>query len=194
MDLDGTIRVGHVVPNAAVAADHSRISAWSLNRFSAKALRVFAFFALVWASYWLISNFFLQSVRITGVSMQPTLRNTQHCFLNRWVYYARAPQRGDIVVLRDPSDKGLAVKRIVATSGDHLAVSAGGEVFLNGQKLREPYLPAGTVTYPGPQAREQEFFCGEEEFVVLGDNRGNSADSRNYGAISRRDILGLVIP
>jgi signal peptidase I len=125
--------------------------------------------------------------------MQPTLRNGQHCLLNRWVYLVRAPRRGDVVVLRDPTDNGLAVKRIIGVAGDRVELSSG-DLILNGSKLKEPYLREGLPTYPGPKLRQQTIECHEGQYVVMGDNRMNSADSRNYGAVGRENILGLIVP
>src|SRR5438309_10652642 len=59
---------------------------------------------LAMASYFVISHFIVQSVQVVGVSMAPTLRDSQLYLLNRWVYYFRAPQRRDVVVLRDAVD------------------------------------------------------------------------------------------
>ena len=70
------------------------------------------------ASYLAISHFFLQSVRVVGRSMVPTLYDSQHYLLNRWIFHVRPPQQGDIVVLRDPSDNGFSVKRVIATWDD----------------------------------------------------------------------------
>lgn len=159
-------------------------------RHAAQALLVAA---VAFGSYYFISNFFLQSVRVTGVSMQPTLHNAQHCFLNRWVLHFREPHRGDIVVLRDPTDNGLAVKRVIGVEGDVVEFKGRGEIYLNGQKLKEPYLADGMPTYPGTRRDEQVLKCGKRQFVVLGDNRLNSADSRNYGPVLRQNILGLII-
>src|SRR5689334_1803400 len=64
-------------------------------------------------SYFLISHYFVQSVRVVGMSMIPTLRDSQFYLLNRWVLHFRSPHRSEIVVLRDPMDGGFAVKRIV---------------------------------------------------------------------------------
>lgn len=149
---------------------------------------------VAFGSYYFISNFFLQSVRVTGVSMQPTLHNAQHCFLNRWVYHFRDPHRGDIVVLKDPTDNSLAVKRVVAVEGDSIELKGRGDIYLNGQKLNEPYLNAGMPTFPGTQFRQQVLKCGKHQFIVMGDNRLNSADSRTYGPVPRQNILGLIIP
>src|SRR5208337_4924212 len=69
--------------------------------------------ALAVGSYLLITRFVLQSVEVVGVSMMPTLRNSERYLLNRWIFHVRDPRPGDIVVLRDPVDHGYAVKRVI---------------------------------------------------------------------------------
>ena len=91
------------------------------------------------ASYFVISHFILQSVKVVGRSMVPTLYDSQHYLLNRWVYYVRPPRQSDIVVLRDPSDNGYSVKRVIAAPGDSIYLK-GGAVYVNGRKLKEAYL------------------------------------------------------
>jgi signal peptidase I len=144
-------------------------------------------------SYLFISHFLVESVTVVGVSMVPTLHNSQRYLLNRWVYYVHAPNRSDVVVLRDPSDNGFSVKRVVGVAGDSIELKAG-RVLLNGQELKEPYLDPHTATFPNAGRAEQSFKCGAGQFFVLGDNRNNSVDSRVYGPVPRRNILGLVIP
>jgi signal peptidase I len=151
-----------------------------------------ALLACAVTSYFLISHFLVQSVRVVGMSMQPTLHDSQLYLLNRWVLLFRAPQRSEIVVLRDPLDGGFAVKRVVAGPGDSVYLSDGC-IYLNGEKLDETYLPALTPTFTANNARDQLFKCRAGQFFVLGDNRGNSLDSRVYGPVPRRDILGLLI-
>ena len=143
-------------------------------------------------SYFLISHYFVQSVRVVGMSMIPTLQDSQFYLLNRWVLHFRTPHRSEIVVLRDPLDGGFAVKRIVAVAGDSVYLT-NGEVYINGQKLDEPYLPTGTMTFTTSRFREQLFKCRSDQYFVLGDNRNNSLDSRTYGPIPRQNILGLII-
>jgi len=148
---------------------------------------------LAFASFQFMTHYVVQSVQVVGASMAPTLHDSQRYMLNRWVYHVREPRLGDIVVLRDPEDQGYAVKRIVAQQGDAVHLK-GGQIFVNGKLLEEPYLPAGTPTFPNPNYREQFLVCGAGKYFVLGDNRNNSADSRLYGAVSRQNILGLVAP
>ena len=148
--------------------------------------------ALAMASYFAVSHFLVQSVRVSGVSMMPTLNESELYLLNRWVFHVRAPQPNEIVVIRDPQDKGYSVKRIIGCEGDIVHMEAG-KVFINGKRLYEPYLTPKTLTYPGPFRASANFICGKDQYFVLGDNRNYSLDSRSYGLIKRSDILGLVV-
>jgi signal peptidase I len=147
---------------------------------------------LAYGSYALLTHYVLQSVEVVGNSMSPTLRNSEHYFLNRWAYVLRDPQRSDVVVLRDPTDKSFSVKRIIASEGDSVYIK-DGKVFVNGRLLKEPYLPEGTETFASPLQKEQWLLCGKGQYIVLGDNRNNSLDSRIYGSIPRQDILGVIV-
>jgi len=144
------------------------------------------------ASYFVISHFVLQSVEVVGESMVPTLRDSEHYLLNRWVYVVRSPQRNDVVVIRDPLDNTYAVKRVIGAAGD-LVFLRGGNVYVNGRKLEEPYLNKGTPTYTVGPKKEQLIKCGNNEYFVLGDNRKNSTDSRTYGLVTRDRILGMLM-
>lgn len=145
------------------------------------------------ASYFLVSTFILQAVVVDGDSMQPTLRNTQRLMLNRVELMFRQPQWGDIVVLKDPEDGGLSIKRIVAVQGQTVELVGGG-VLVDGMRLKETYLPKGTRTFSYRVYDRERINCGTEQFFVLGDNRNNSADSRVYGPVPRQNILGVVVP
>jgi signal peptidase I len=165
-----------------------------VKRFSAgKLIAQCALLAvLAYGSYAVLSSFVLQSVEIVGNSMSPTLQSSQHYFLNRWAYMMRDPKCTDIVVLRDPTDKTYSVKRIIAREGDSVHLK-NGQVFVNGKLLDEPYLPAGTTTFASPEKKEQWIICGKDQYIVLGDNRNNSLDSRIYGSVPRNDILGVIV-
>ncbi len=155
-------------------------------------LQGLAIVVLAAGSYYVISHFFLQSVRVVGRSMVPTLHDSEPYLLNRWVYHFRAPHHSDVVVLRDPSDNGFSVKRIIATPGDSIYLKDGA-VYLNGRKLNETYLLPGTPTYTESKYRDQLLLCGNDQYFLLGDNRQNSIDSRSYGLVPRSNILGMLI-
>ncbi|MFM2081809.1 MAG: hypothetical protein RL380_500 [Verrucomicrobiota bacterium] len=149
---------------------------------------------LGYASFRLCSRFVIASVQVDGMSMAPTLRNTDSFFLHRWVYLFHAPRVRDIVVLTDPTDGGLAIKRVIAGPGDAVFI-AHGNVFVNGKKLAEAYLPAATWTFLAANPRADILHgCAANEYFVMGDNREHSLDSRVYGAVPRANILGEVFP
>jgi signal peptidase I len=148
---------------------------------------------IAFASYFVATHFVFQTVIVDGESMHPTLHSSQSFILNRAEYFFREPLWGDIVVLKDPEDGGLSIKRVVAVSGESVQFFDGA-VYVNGVKLKERYLRSGTPTY-GYHVRDGEkFACADQQFFVLGDNRGNSADSRVYGPVPRKNILGVVVP
>ena len=157
-----------------------------------QAFQCVAVAVLAAASYYAISHFLLQSVKVVGRSMVPTLHDSQHYLLNRWVYHLHAPRHSDIVVLRDPSDNGFSVKRVIATPGDSIYLK-DGNVYVNGCKLNEVYLAPGTPTFTDSKYHDQLILCGRDQFFLLGDNRQNSIDSRAYGPVPRGNILGPII-
>lgn len=141
-------------------------------------------------SYFLFSRYVLMSVEITGTSMSPTLFNGERYILFRCPYLWRSPRKGEIVVIKDPEDHGLSIKRIVALPNDVIEIRRDG-VFVNHNKLSEPYL-ASFASFETCAAPVKAIRLGRDDYYVLGDNRGCSADSRSYGPVPRKDILGLI--
>jgi signal peptidase I len=158
-----------------------------------KQLLQFAIVGLLgFVSYFVISHYVLQTVKVVGRSMVPTLYDSQRYLLNRWIYHFHPPRHNDIVVLRDPSDNGFSVKRVIATPGDSLYMK-DGYVYVNGARLNETYLAPNTPTFTDSKYREKLILCGKDQFFVLGDNRLNSIDSRAYGPVPRQNILGPIV-
>lgn len=147
--------------------------------------------ALCLAAYYVMSHYVATAVVVQGRSMVPTLQDGDRFILNRLSYVHHSPERGDLVVVKDPGHSDYAVKRIVAMPREALFFKKG-EVMLNGKRLFEPYLASGTQTFL-PDAREKMVVLGGDQYFVLGDNRGNSEDSRFYGAIHRSQIVGEIV-
>jgi signal peptidase I len=142
-------------------------------------------------AYYLASRFIVTAVVIQGKSMTPTLKDGERYYLNRWRYAFIPPGRGDLVVIKDPGHADFAVKRIVAKPGDWLNIR-DGNIYLNGKRLDEPYLPTGTRT-DAPDRKEKWIQLGHGQYYVLGDNRRASEDSRFYGVVHRAQILGILV-
>jgi signal peptidase I len=124
--------------------------------------------------------------------MYPTLFDAGNYWLNRCIYFEREPRRTDIVAVKDPQDGSLVVKRIIALPGESIYLN-NGSVFVNGRRLDESYLPPHTPTYAYEKSEDELICCGKDQYFVLGDNRGNSTDSRTFGPVTREDILGKVV-
>lgn len=195
MEMHGEgIETARVAANAdATAAPRAKPDYASLGRRLVKQLtQCLVVTAAAYGCFQFSSHYILQAVQVDGQSMSPTLADSDRYLLNRWIYRVHEPRLEEVVVLRDPRDNAYLVKRIVAKTGDRVYLK-GGRVFVNGKLLKELYLPRGTKTYGDPRYREQLWICGVNQYFVLGDNRDNSADSRIYGAVPRRYILGRLM-
>lgn len=136
---------------------------------------------------------------VYGASMEPTLHTSERILVERITPKFRELKRGDIVVLHPPGNDGVDyVKRIVGLPGEVIKIadcsvyiSKDGKTF----KVEEPYLFPDTCTQGGPILKEgRARKLNADEYVVMGDNRTKSADSRIFGPISKEDsILGKVV-
>ncbi len=131
-----------------------------------------------------INAFLAQATRVEGQSMEPNLHDNQRLIIEKLSYHFRAPQRGDIIVLRLPDRQSdPLIKRVVGLPGEAVEIS-DGQVYINGQVLDEPYL--NQYTFQGMPPR----VVPPDEVFVLGDNRGFSNDSRAFGFVPFSDIIG----
>ena len=137
-----------------------------------------------------IKTFLFQAFYIPSESMEPTLKPGDRVLVNKLSYDLHDIHRGDIVVFkRPPAEAGNPaikdlIKRVIGLRGETIE-QIGGKVYINGQPLKESYLPAGTYT---TNLRRQVVPPGE--YFVMGDNRSNSSDSRFIGPIPGSLIVG----
>lgn len=132
-------------------------------------------------------RFALQNFRIEGRSMEPTLSEGEFLVINKLIYrYLRPPKPGEVIVFRAPDNPQKDfIKRVIAGPGDEVMIR-DGQVFVNGEALREDY-----VINPGPPSWGPRV-VGEDEYFVLGDNRSNSSDSRSWGMLPAENIVGMA--
>ena len=183
----------HVRPGswlrALVANSEPIVISWSWILRQCGSLVVLI--SLTTLSYWLISNYVIQAVEVQGRSMAPTLSNSGHYWLNRLSYLSSPPRVDDIVVVKDPSDNGLDVKRIIAGPDQWISIR-NGKVYVDGHLLNEPYVMSKNPTYAEDNSGNELIILGNNQYFVMGDNRGVSMDSRAFGPVSRQSILGKV--
>lgn len=139
----------------------------------------------------LLFMFVFRYVSVDGESMLYTLHDKDKLVISNLAY---TPKTGDIVVIKH-SPKPL-IKRIIAVGGQKVKIDyENWTIYVDGEKLDEPYVRriAGVPMAGGPYSTNEEFTVEEGKIFVLGDNRNNSRDSREFGQFSVNDILGRVI-
>jgi signal peptidase I len=141
--------------------------------------------------------FVVQTFYIPSGSMEPTLMIGDRILVDKLSYHLHGVGRGDIVVFSrppgEPASPGLndLVKRVIGLPGEWISSEPDGTVLINNKPLSEPWLGTLALSDPGPPIRRQLIPAGE--YFVMGDNRGNSQDSRYFGPISRSLIVGRVV-
>ena len=160
--------------------------------FFAECGSIICLLSLSALSFLFVTHFIFESVQVQGPSMYPTLINGNFYWLDRVAYEIRKPQPGDIVAIKDPSGHGFDVKRIIAVPTQSIYIT-GGKVYVNGQLFKEPYLPQKLMTFAYAEKPDELYCLARNQFFVMGDNRGNSCDSRTFGPISKDLILGKVL-
>jgi signal peptidase I len=138
----------------------------------------------------LIRTFIFEPFIVPTPSMESTLMVGDKVIINKLSYNFTDVERGDIIAFHSPTeeDKEL-VKRAIAVEGDEISLTSEGEIFINGERLDEDYLPDGQdIKY-----LNQVITVGEDEVFVMGDNRNNSFDSRFFGNIGEDKIFGEFV-
>ncbi len=137
----------------------------------------------------LIVTFGFQVARVEGLSMAPTLQDQDRLVVNKLVYRLSPPRRNDIVMLYYPvnPDKSF-VKRVIAEEGDQVRIT-DGRVYVNDIPLDDDYVPSEYRSHDdwGPQV------ISEGYYFVMGDHRNNSSDSRHWGLVPKKYIIGKVL-
>jgi len=149
--------------------------------------------------------------RIPSASMEPTLHcahthagdgceasHSDRVLANRFIYRFRSPHRGEIVVFNTPKaakedcgEGGTFVKRLIGLPGDLVHEDPNGFIYINHHKLSEPYISAH-------RRKQDTEYAGETwhvlsgQYFFMGDNRGQSCDSRRWGSVPRKDLIGPV--
>ncbi len=154
-------------------------SAWDLVKFAAIALAIVI----------PIRTFVAQPFVVNGESMFPTFDNGQYLIVDELSYIIGEPERGDVVIFRYPKDPSrYFIKRVIGLPNEEVSISGGTVTVFNkdsekGFILSEPYLNENFRT-------EGTYTTGNDEYFVMGDNRNASSDSRLWGILPRKLMIG----
>ncbi|MGE6964197.1 signal peptidase I [Bacillus thuringiensis] len=159
----------------------------------------------------LFNVFILQTYRVKGHSMDPTLRNQEFLFVSKLLHtFSKEPNYGDIVIIdselgenetftnqmrqiglltrfTENASKNIYVKRVIGKAGDYIEIK-DGFVYRNHKKIKEPYIKE-----PMNTGIDSTWLVPRHHIFVMGDNRNNSKDSREIGPIPLDHLLGKVL-
>lgn len=156
----------------------------TLGSFFWELLKAFilAMVIIVPIRYFLVQPFFVR-----GASMEPNYQDSEYLIVDQLSYRFREPQRGDVIVFRYPQDESqFFIKRIVGLPNETIRID-DGHVFVNGRtQLDERGYLSSDVRTGG----QMESTLQEGEYFVLGDNREASSDSRSWGPVQKKEIMG----
>jgi signal peptidase I len=125
----------------------------------------------------------LLPVRGVGISMQPTIEQGDLLFINQLAYRFRAPAHGDVVAVRVAGRSVVYVKRLLGLPGDRVAF-VDGVLWRNGEPVAEPYVTRRS------DWRLSEVTLGEDDYFVVGDNRGMPMVQHEFGTSTRARLIG----
>jgi signal peptidase I len=157
-------------------------------------LEAFETIVLSLAIFVVIYFFVASPHQVKGLSMYPTFDDKELILTDKVSYRLGQPKRGDVIVFKSPTNPEYDyIKRIIGVTGDRVKIEANG-VYVNGELQAEKFLPAETVTSGGLFLElSREVTVPEDSYFVLGDNRAGSSDSRAWGFVTKKEIIGKVI-
>ena len=139
-----------------------------------------------------IRTFLIQPFLVSGASMEPNFSSGDYLLIDELTYYFKEPERGDVVVFHYPGNEStFYIKRVIGLPGERLSFKDGRVIVFNvdhpgGGSLEETYLPQDL------QTSGSEVVLNEGTYFVMGDNRSFSFDSRSWGPLDKRKIVGVV--
>lgn len=134
----------------------------------------------------LLINTVSARIRVDGISMEPSFYQDNYVIVNKLAYRFGEMERGDVVVFPYPNNPDEDyIKRVIGLPGDEVEI-IGGIVIVNGAALEEPYISE-------PAKRDYYLIVPEGELFLMGDNRNDSSDSRAWGTLPVKDVIGKAV-
>lgn len=132
----------------------------------------------------ILKIFVFNFILVKGDSMNPKYKNNDFMFLNKIIYSFKPIRRGEVIVLKYRNND--LIKRVIGLPKDKIKVE-NGKLYINNKEVKENYINSYTASYDF-----DEITLKDNEYFVMGDNRYNSYDSRNFGTIMKNNIIGRV--
>jgi signal peptidase I len=164
-----------------------------MRQFLASLLEIAEIALVAIGAVFIIRSFLVQPFLVSGASMSPNFSDGDYLLIDELTYHFRVPERGEVVVFRYPKDTStFFIKRIVGLPGERVVVKEGAVTIFNsghsdGFALDEFYLPKNLST-----SGNVDVTVSPGEYFVMGDNRPYSFDSRSWGELPAKDLIGVV--
>jgi signal peptidase I len=138
----------------------------------------------------LVIRFAIQNFNVDGTSMEPNLHNTELILVDKWTYLLHPPARGDVIVFQAPPHPTMDyVKRVIGIPGDVVTVD-GTKIIVDGVTLKETYIDPKNQGNLFANKPIKNLVIPNGSYFVLGDNRAVSSDSRDWGLVPQKNIIG----
>lgn len=169
-----------------------------MRKFFASFLEVLEVAVIAVVAVFIVRTFLVQPFLVSGSSMVPTFQDGNYVLVDELTYHLRPPERGEVVVFHDPQPGQYAtyfIKRVIGLPGEHVVIKNNTVTIFNaanpnGFVLNEPYLAPGTIT--APTTGSGDYVLSSSTYLMLGDNREFSLDSRSWGPLPAANMVGLV--
>lgn len=164
-----------------------------MRKFLSSVLEVFEIAVIAVGAVFVIRTFLVQPFLVSGASMVPNFKDGDYLLIDELTYRVRQPERGEVAVFHYPQDESTYfIKRIIGLPGDRVKIENGTiQVFTTehpeGSTLTEGYLQSDVFT-----SGAVDVTLGNKQYFVLGDNRPYSFDSRSWGTLNEKELVGLV--
>ncbi len=140
----------------------------------------------------LIRSFLIQPFLVSGASMEPNFGSGNYLLIDELTYRFRQPERGEVIVFKYPENPSTYyIKRIIGLPGETVTIQKGEVKVASADGLSivltEGYLPIGLMT-----SGNKNVTLGATEYFMLGDNRNYSFDSRSWGPMDEKYIVGIA--
>jgi signal peptidase I len=166
-----------------------------MRKFLASLLEVLEIAVIAVVAVFVVRTYLVQPFLVSGTSMVPTFASGDYVLTDELTYHFRPPERGEVVVFHDPEDwSTYFIKRVIGLPGEKVDINNNKITIYNianpsGLVLDETYLPAGL---PTSCVNQCEWTLSSSSYFMLGDNRPFSFDSRSWGPLPSKNIVGLV--
>jgi signal peptidase I len=145
---------------------------------------------MAFAIFMMVYLFLSQPHRVDGKSMYPNYDDSEFILTDKISYRRNDPKRGDVIVFHAPPPYNEDfIKRIIGLPGE-VVMLKNGKVYINDVELKESYLPGYVTTQRSFLRDEVPYKVPDDYYFVMGDNRGFSSDSREWGPVSKKSIVG----